>query len=66
MTDHSSKNMPCKDAGQHPLHICQLAKKGLKEEITHRTGHPEFICHNCNTTANQADDLCNPSPYKPK
>lgn len=52
----------CSNPSEHQLHICQLKKKGLSEQISMRTGNSAFICHNCNATANQAEDLCNPSP----
>ncbi len=59
MTDSTSR---CTDPDHHVMHICQLSKKGLKDEIAERNSDPGFICHNCAATANQAKDLCNPSP----
>ena len=53
----------CKNTAGHQLHICQLKKKGLREEVAARTNDPGFLCHNCNASANQAEDLCNPSPF---
>jgi hypothetical protein len=53
----------CKNTADHQLHICQLKKKGLQEEVVARTDDPGFLCHNCNASANQAEDLCNPSPF---
>ncbi len=61
MTD--SAKIDCKDQAGHHLHICQLKKKGLSKDITARTDHAAYICHNCNAAANHAEDLCNPSPY---
>ncbi|MDH3997726.1 MAG: hypothetical protein OET90_02700 [Desulfuromonadales bacterium] len=56
------KKKECKEEKYHHLHICQLKKKGLKEEMAQRCGDPGYICHNCNAEANQAKDLCNASP----
>ena len=56
----------CADPATHHLHLCQLKKKGLTEEITARTNDPAYICHNCNGLANRAEDLCNCSPYLKK
>jgi hypothetical protein len=53
----------CKNPTEYQLHLCQLKKKGLLEEIATRTSNPGYLCHNCNASANQADDLCNPSPF---
>ena len=56
-------NKECADQKSHHLHLCQLKKKGLTEEVAARTNNPGYICHNCNTTANRAEDLCNCSPF---
>ena len=61
----SAKN-ECAHPEHHHLHICQLQKAGLKEEISVRTDNPGFICHNCNAIANRAEDLCNCSPFAKK
>ena len=53
----------CKNSAKHQLHICQLKKQGLQEEVAARTNDPGYLCHNCNASANQAEDLCNPSPF---
>ena len=53
----------CKNSAEHQLHLCQLKKKSLSEEIAARTHDPGYLCHNCNASANQAEDLCNPSPF---
>ena len=53
----------CNNEAEHQLHICQLKKKGLLEEVAARTDDPGYLCHNCNASANQAEDLCNPSPF---
>lgn len=53
----------CQDQAGHTLHLCQLKKKGLADEIAARTSDPAFICHNCNGAANRSEDLCNPSPF---
>ena len=53
----------CQDQAEHQLHICQLKKKRLAAEVSARTGHPAYICHNCNAVADHAEDLCNPSPF---
>ncbi len=52
----------CIDKSNHGLHICQLTRKGLLDEVASRTENPGFVCHNCNASANRDDDLCNPSP----
>lgn len=52
----------CKNKRKHQLHICQLRKKGIQQEVAARTGRPGFICHNCNAEADNAEDLCNSSP----
>ena len=61
---------PVKDECAHPahhhLHICQLKKKGLAEDIATRCDDPGYICHNCNAMANRAEDLCNCSPLVKK
>jgi len=51
----------CTSLTEHPMHICQLKKKGLQKEVSARTDAPGYLCHNCNASANQAEDLCNPS-----
>ena len=51
----------CTNRAGHQMHICQLKKKGLQEEISARTDNPSYLCHNCNVSSNQAEDLCNPS-----
>ena len=56
----------CTNPQQHHLHICELKKKGLNEEVAARSSSPGFICHNCNATANRAEDLCNCSPFLKK
>ena len=56
----------CADPTSHHLHLCQLKKQGLTEEIAARTSDPGYICHNCNFTANRAEDLCNCSPLLKK
>jgi len=53
----------CRNQAGHQLHLCQLKKKGLLEEISARTNAPGYICHNCNAAANHAEDLCNPSTF---
>ena len=53
----------CKKPEGHHLHICQLKKQGLREELAVRTDDPGYLCHNCNASANQPEDLCNPSPF---
>ena len=53
----------CNNETEHQLHICQLKKKGLREEEAARTNDPGYLCHNCNASANKAEDLCNPSPF---
>lgn len=58
-----SAKTDCRDQAGHHLHICQLKKKGLFEIVAARTDAAGYICHNCNAAANQAEDLCNPSPY---
>lgn len=60
MSDSSNE---CAHPGFHHLHICQLKKKGLSSELAARTNNPAYICHNCNATANNAEDLCNCSPF---
>ena len=59
----SDKAVECKFPARHNRHICELKKEGLREELAARTDAPGFLCHNCNASANQADDLCNPSPF---
>ena len=53
----------CSNPATHHLHICQLKKQGLREEAAARSNDPRYICHNCNATANRAEDLCNCSPF---
>lgn len=53
----------CQHPGGHHLHLCQLKKRGLADEVDARTNAPAYICHNCNAVANRAEDLCNCSPY---
>ncbi len=61
MTDPDKTD--CTNQSGHQMHICQLKKKGLSQEISERTSNPGYLCHNCNASANRAEDLCNPSPY---
>jgi hypothetical protein len=56
----------CRSPRDHQLHVCQLKKQGLTEELAARTDSPAFTCHNCNALANRAEDLCNPSPLPVK
>ena len=56
-------NTDCENPEGHHLHICQLKKQGAREEVASRTDDPGYLCHNCNVSANQAEDLCNPSPF---
>ena len=56
-------NTDCTNQSGHQMHICQLKKKGLSQELSSRTNNPGYICHNCNAVANRAEDLCNPSAY---
>lgn len=58
----SAPHDDCKDQAGHPLHICQLKKRGLATQVAARTGKPAYVCHNCNVAADYAADLCNPSP----
>ena len=53
----------CTHPSGHHLHICELKKAGSREEIAARTDAPGYLCHNCNASANQGEDLCNPSPF---
>jgi len=52
----------CTNLADHHIHICQLKKKGLPEEVSARSDNPAYLCHNCNASANRAEDLCNASP----
>ncbi len=61
MPDATDKD--CTHPEQHHLHICQLKKKGMNSEVIARSDDPGYICHNCNATANRAEDLCNCSPF---
>lgn len=58
-----SANDGCKRPEDHHLHICQLKKKGLQDEVKALADAPGYICHNCNATANRAEYLCNCSPF---
>jgi hypothetical protein len=58
-----SRKSECVAPDTHHLHLCQLKKKGLNAEVAARTDEPRYICHNCNATANRAEDLCNCSPF---
>lgn len=58
----SDRKNECQNLDYHHLHVCQLKKQGLLDEIAARTDTPGFICHNCNAKANRAEDLCNCSP----
>lgn len=53
----------CKHPAGHPLHVCELKKAGSLDELAARTDDPGYLCHNCNASANRAEDLCNPSPF---
>ena len=61
MTEPVDKS--CADPASHHLHLCQLKKQGLTDEVAARTNDPGYICHNCNMMANRAEDLCNCSPF---
>lgn len=56
-------NPECNHPANHHLHICELKKAGSRDEVATRTDNPGYLCHNCNASANQAEDLCNPSPF---
>jgi hypothetical protein len=56
-------NKDCTYPEHHHLHICELKKNGMSSEIVARSNNPGYICHNCNATANRAEDLCNCSPF---
>ncbi len=58
-----STKTDCANEDGHQLHLCQLKRKGLHAKIAVRTNDPQYLCHNCNASANQAEDLCNPSPF---
>ncbi len=58
-----SANTECKNPAEHHLHICELKKAGAHNELAVRTDDPGYLCHNCNASANQPEDLCNPSPF---
>lgn len=62
MTNDSAQAPTCQDPALHDLHICELKRKGLADEVAKRTDQPGFLCHNCNATANNEEDLCNASP----
>lgn len=50
----------CAQPGHHGLHICQLKKRGLHDEVRARSAQPAVVCHNCNASADRAEDVCNP------
>ena len=62
MSDTSPQTPICQNPALHELHICELKRKGCRDEIARRTDQPAFLCHNCNATANRDEDLCNASP----
>ena len=47
----------CKDPARHHLHLCELRKQGLKEEVAALMVDPGHTCHNCNGVARNALDL---------
>ena len=62
----ANPSAPCQDSAHHDLHVCQLKRKGLDKELATRTRSANYLCHNCNETANAAEDLCNASPVPGK
>jgi len=62
MSDQPSNYNPCQNAAGHRDHLCHLMEKGQTAEVKARSSKPAFVCHNCNALANEAEDLCNPSP----
>ena len=52
----------CSNPENHPAHMCQLSEAGRTEEIRKRSDKPAFACFNCGAKANQAGDLCSPTP----
>ncbi|BCR04148.1 hypothetical protein DESUT3_12170 [Desulfuromonas versatilis] len=64
----STKNYPtqkdntCPNPENHAEHICSLRAAGRNSELKKRTDRPAFACFNCGAKANQAGDLCAPTP----
>ncbi len=54
----------CPNPENHAEHICSLRAAGKTAEIQKRTSRPAFACYNCGTKANQAGDLCAPTPLE--
>lgn len=50
----------CREQEKHPLHFCEMKKKGQLDELRERSLNPAYVCHNCNAVADHAEDLCNP------
>lgn len=53
----------CKDPAGHRLHICELRKQGRQQDVTALMRDPGHTCLNCNAVAQNAKNLCNPSPF---
>ncbi|MCF6179087.1 MAG: hypothetical protein L3J63_06830 [Geopsychrobacter sp.] len=58
-----SAHNECKDPAGHYKHVCQLKKDGKQQEIAALVDDPGHICLNCTAVANNALNLCSPSPF---
>ena len=53
----------CLNPEQHcELHICQLRATDRKQEIEELFKTPKFVCTNCGSKVNRAENLCRPKP----
>ena len=54
----------CKNPENHATHMCALREAGKEEEIARHSDNPAFVCYNCGAKANEAGDVCSPTPLE--
>ncbi len=54
----------CGDPHRHREHMCLLMESGRTAEVALKSSSPAFACKNCRAVANDAEDLCNPTPLE--
>lgn len=54
------KKEECPTPAEHKMHMCELNKKNMTDEIKKRSAKPKFVCGNCGAKADQAAYVCKP------
>jgi hypothetical protein len=52
-----------KCAGEHAVHICELASQNKFDEIKKLAGDPYYMCMNCGRVADLEGNICNPIAF---